>query len=251
MVRASTPTPETHVYRGPTPHLSTIRDHIAKLEREALDSAGVPRYVLMGTPSGEHGLYHDYHVDARKYAIGFDTAGDSVMVVRMPSSPKAPAASCPGCAALVFFTANDCLQRHYHSDRTPCAWSGRQRATVEHEQSRMASPPKPPTLREWLGDRVGELGRWADVLREQPVPAGDVSAWKWEMFGSEWHLEYQSSAWRARLSRNSVRDAVTGDCDPWELDADTLQMALFTRHPDVKPEPKPAAFPWDPYPEVI
>jgi hypothetical protein len=215
----------------------------------------------------------DDHINAVKYALGVDPAGartrerlttslDALAprVTEFWSPPRAAAASasaakphhlaCPGCSQAVAFTVNDCVVHHAAEGRQ-CPWSGQQRASVEHEQRRMAASPKPPTLREWLGDRVSELGRWADVLREQPVSAGDVSAWKWEMFGSEWHLEYQSSAWRARLSRNTVRDAVTGDCDPWELDADTLQMALFSRHPDVAPEPKHAAFPWDPYPEVL
>lgn len=114
------------------------------------------------------------------------------------------------------------------------------------------APPQPPTLREWLGDRVAELGRWADVLREQPVPAGMIVAWEWRA-GVPWALtQGEFSDW----SKLTVENLVAA-CEPTKYlrDAspvvDSMQMALFTRHPDVKPEPRPAAFPWDPYPEVI
>ncbi len=106
-----------------------------------------------------------------------------------------------------------------------------------------------PTLRKWFGDRVSELGRWADVLREQPVPAGEIRRWEWVRIDSAWqlagHLDgggYITMIVPCALQELLVRERW------WR---DQLQMALFTRHPDVKPEPKRAAFPWDPYPEVV
>lgn len=108
---------------------------------------------------------------------------------------------------------------------------------------------KPPTLREWLGDRVAELGRWADVLRDQPVPAGCVSRWEWNRDGGDWMLAGYDDR------RSSVAIHLRGS-DVWTYTRSSnafrelVQMALFTRHPDVQPEPKPPAFPWDPFPEV-
>lgn len=111
----------------------------------------------------------------------------------------------------------------------------------------LACTKKPPTLREWLGDRVGELGRWADVLREQPVPAGWIERWDWKQYDGRWSLYTWArggSLWTG-FERFRAIACVTRD-DGW---LECLQMALFTRHPDVKPEPKAAAFPWDPYPD--
>lgn len=119
------------------------------------------------------------------------------------------------------------------------AWAGQTRV-----------PPTPPTLREWLGDRVGELGPWADVLREQPVPAGWVREWQWsEMFVS-WiaHGDTIHGPRSFTVEPSDVISACRGDA---VQPHDAYLMALFTRHPDVKPEPKPAKFPWDPYPAVL
>lgn len=104
----------------------------------------------------------------------------------------------------------------------------------------------PPTLREWLGDRVSEFGRWAEVLREQPVPAGWISEWRWD---GPYLIAIEDGGRETWVLRDNVIEAVTGYT--WSAKADAYQMALFTRHPDVKPEPNPAAFPWDPYPEVV
>jgi hypothetical protein len=97
--------------------------------------------------------------------------------------------------------------------------------------------PKPPTLREWLGDRVSELGRWAEVLREQPAPAGWIAEWRchdgvWVAYGGV-------RGGRYTLGLHTVFDIAHGA--PHIFDSgfeEALQMALFTRHPDVKPEPK-------------
>lgn len=115
---------------------------------------------------------------------------------------------------------------------------------------RVTAPPSPPTIREWLGDRVSELGRWADVLREQPVPAGSIVEWRWERFSEHWRLLLRTkvTAGFESLLRTSANPLNHGCGDPF---FEAVQMALFTRHPDVKPEPKQDAFPWDPYPEVV
>jgi hypothetical protein len=100
----------------------------------------------------------------------------------------------------------------------------------------------PPTLREWLGDRVSELGRWADVLREQPVPAGWIKRWEWRHDHLGWRLlghttigyatPYEDSAVAWCLDGGPLVNALHG------VQRDSLQMAFFTRHPDVKPEPR-------------
>jgi hypothetical protein len=104
------------------------------------------------------------------------------------------------------------------------------------ERIKATAEPKPPTLREWLGDRVSELGRWAEVLRDQPVPAGRITGWRW--MGSAqrgWVLHQVTGATHAQLLPEGVPllPCATGPL------ADDLQMALFTRHPAVKPEPPP------------
>jgi hypothetical protein len=84
---------------------------------------------------------------------------------------------------------------------------------------------------------VSELGRWADVLREQPVPAGHI----------EELLLNSSTGWLDYLTRGEHGDelgsltqhAVLAATCPQDPLYEALQMALFTRHPDVKPEPKP------------
>jgi hypothetical protein len=101
----------------------------------------------------------------------------------------------------------------------------------------------PPTLREWLGPaNVTALGPWADVLREQPVPAGPVTQWHWDAVRGTWYGTghgYTSVV----LWPSVVLDTVVSGLD-------YLQKALFTRDPRVMPEPTPAAFPWDPYPDA-
>jgi hypothetical protein len=91
----------------------------------------------------------------------------------------------------------------------------------------------PPTLREWLGPRVSELGRWTDVLREQPVPAGWIKRWEWSEDFEVWNA-YGRDSMGYTLEESDMR-RLTSDTSPF---MECLQMALFTRHPDVKPEPK-------------
>lgn len=99
---------------------------------------------------------------------------------------------------------------------------------------------EPPTLREWLGDRVSELGRWADVLREQPVPAGRITSWRWRLGHAErgWTLHMITRGCDAQVLPQGI-PLLRTETGPW---ADAMQMALFTNHPDVKPDPRPAAF---------
>jgi hypothetical protein len=102
--------------------------------------------------------------------------------------------------------------------------------------------PKPPTLREWLGDRVSELGRWAEVLRDQPVPAGMIVAWHWDHSGPEWLLIASDRADKPGCG-TAVMPDLSGVFDRCDDSTDitcwmeSLQMALFHHHPDVKPEP--------------
>lgn len=96
--------------------------------------------------------------------------------------------------------------------------------------------PKPPTLREWLGDRVSELGPWADVLREQPVPAGMFQGFEWN--GSEWRGSTRrgsNAICRIDLLAATGAHEATAPA-PW---LEAVQMAFFTRHPAVLPEPAP------------
>jgi hypothetical protein len=103
------------------------------------------------------------------------------------------------------------------------------------------SEPKPPTLREWLGDRVFELGRWADVLREQPVPAGWIVRWEWardeHREAGPWLLKAYGEDGEVGLHirANNLRNQACGRSNAF---LEPLQPALFIRHPDVKPEPK-------------
>lgn len=96
---------------------------------------------------------------------------------------------------------------------------------------------EPSTLREWLGDRVSELGRWAVVLKDHPP---DTWAWRRDNTGG-WFLQAPGAT--IPTTPRDVIGAVTWGQGPWP---DTVQMALFTRHPDVKPYPRPAAYPWSP-----
>jgi hypothetical protein len=106
------------------------------------------------------------------------------------------------------------------------------------------SEPKPPALREWLGDRVSELGRWAEVLREQPVAAGHIA--ELLLNSSTGWLDYIARGEHGDERGSLTPDAAIVATNPPDPFYESLQMALFTRHPDVKPEPRPAAFPWDP-----
>jgi hypothetical protein len=103
-----------------------------------------------------------------------------------------------------------------------------------------AQEPKPPTLREWLGDRVSELGRWADVLREQPVPVGEVVAWEWYQSLGIWQLRVRCRvASSFTLGPGDILHGLRGPIPGDEQWLDVLQMAFFRRHPGVKPEPTP------------
>lgn len=104
--------------------------------------------------------------------------------------------------------------------------------------------PKPPTLREWLGDRVSELGPWADVLREQPAPAGWIE--RWECRAGIWIAFGGIRGGRYTLGLHTLLDIATGAPEIFgDGFEEALQMALFTRHPAVMPEPrKPTLRTW-------
>jgi hypothetical protein len=99
-----------------------------------------------------------------------------------------------------------------------------------------ALAPKPPTLREWLGDRASELGRWAEVLREQPHPSGAVRVWTWKREPSgTWFL-------RGDVPLHELPPVIESDL-LWAPTASgplakLFRQVFFTRHPDVKPEPR-------------
>lgn len=97
---------------------------------------------------------------------------------------------------------------------------------------------------------MGELGRWAEVLREQPVPAGWIEEWRYK--AGVWVAYGGMRGGRYTLGLHTLFDIANEAPRIFEDGfEEALPMAMFTRHPDVKPEPKPAAFPWDPYPEVV
>jgi hypothetical protein len=99
--------------------------------------------------------------------------------------------------------------------------------------------PKPPTLREWLGPRVSELGRWAEVLREQPVPAGWIAEWRWLGHGALGHWRAHGAVASAKPQEYIVdRSMVIRYTREPHATTEAYLMAIFTRHPDVKPEPK-------------
>lgn len=105
---------------------------------------------------------------------------------------------------------------------------------------------KPPTLREWLGsDNVAVLGEWADVLREQPVPAGWVTEWQWDEMYVSWraHGDTIHGPKSFTVVPSDIVSAVRGDRVPAH---DAYLMCFFTRHPRVKPEPRKAPYPWSP-----
>jgi hypothetical protein len=133
-------------------------------------------------------------------------------------------------------------ERHHNGEGIPCVDSGQQvphyaRHTTPHQNARETI--RPPTLREWLGDRVSELGRWAEVLREQPVAAGHAISWSWKEHSTQrgmWMLNVILTSGDAALIAGDVLWYLKkANSDAW---TDTLQMALFHRHPDVKPKPK-------------
>lgn len=110
-----------------------------------------------------------------------------------------------------------------HSDNTTLT------TRTGHAELPPVTAPLSPTLREWLGDRVSKLGRWADVLRERPVPVGWIQRWWWDAERAIWIV-----------SGAGVRDIpVDQDLAMQYLNRrnDSFQMALFTRHPDVEPDP--------------
>jgi hypothetical protein len=136
-------------------------------------------------------------------------------------------------------------ERHHNGEGIPCVDSGQQvpryaRHTTPHQNARETI--RPPTLRDWLGDRVSELGRWAEVLREQPVPAGMIVAWHWDHSGPEWLLIASDRADKPGCG-TAVMPDLSGVFDRCDDSTDitcwmeSLQMALFHHHPDVKPEP--------------
>jgi hypothetical protein len=105
------------------------------------------------------------------------------------------------------------------------------------ERIKATAEPKPPTLREWLGDRASELGRWAEVLREQPVPCGFITQVTWDMAHGQWALRFQHRfGINAVHLRASEVSSVLCHAEPGALD--TYRMMLFTRHPDVAPTAK-------------
>lgn len=116
-------------------------------------------------------------------------------------------------------------------------------ALMRQNESAIAEEPKPPTLREWLGDRVLELGPWANVLREQPVPAGHISDLLLNL-DTGW-LDYVARGEHGPERGSLTQHAVTAAIAPQGPFYEALQMALFTRHPDAKPTPrKPTLRTW-------
>jgi hypothetical protein len=128
----------------------------------------------------------------------------------------------------------------------PCSCGGTVEVRSDRDRGKSCEAcrnPKPPTLREWLGPRVAELGEWAGVLREQPVPAGFVTAWAWRTDNCGDRCLQSTQRWHHYNSSHLVpvtRGDVVWCMKARGVTAEAFQMALFTRHPRVKPEPKPA-----------
>jgi hypothetical protein len=211
----------------------SLRECFAKIERAILDRAGAPHMVLMGVPSAS-GMYFDGVPRFRNEFMGYWTAAeadersqrcdDHVAAINYAltgrRSGKADAAK--RIAEAVRAAGGEAMTSY------PCGCDRRFGQCSLCAEA--VAPPKPPTLREWLGDRVSELGRWAEVLREQPVPAGWIERWTWDRERGVW-----------LMSGAGVRDcAVDPDLAMQYLNRrnDSMQMALFTRHPAVKPAPK-------------
>jgi hypothetical protein len=97
-----------------------------------------------------------------------------------------------------------------------------------------ASSPLPPSLQEWLGDGVSELGPWAAVLKDTPP-----ETWEWRLDNrGNWYLKAPGAT--IPTTPKDVVGAVTWGSGPW---TDTCQMALFHHHPSTVPDPHPVK-PW-------
>jgi hypothetical protein len=221
-------------------------DYIKMVEHDILNSAAVPHWALTGTPVPETAFDAEERRHRRTLMDKFDDMQVSLnlqvenelrwlvdqgfpldeleMVVGHPvQGPRVVPhlRHLPTNGRLVSFPATPegrIVDRHV-------------------DKIREALAPQPPTLSEWLGDRVSELGRWAEVLREQPVPAGRIVKWEWR---EPCWLGFDRCGGRYTLGLHTVFDVVTGD----RLRDDAFDMCLFTRHPDVKPEPKPTVRTW-------
>jgi hypothetical protein len=80
---------------------------------------------------------------------------------------------------------------------------------------------------------VSELGPWADVLREQPIPASWITKWTWLSDHGVWTVES-----KAGKEFTINQDAAIRGTIPGGPANEALQMALFASHPAVKPEPR-------------
>lgn len=135
----------------------------------------------------------------------------------MPFDQRGFPIVCPGCAQAVSFSPNDCLQHHYIGS-VPCAWNGRQRAVVEQEQRRIRESP----------------GIWCAVNGT------------WSCARTDGHPRAACHNGRGEGIATCVSDLRPCPKLP------TLREWLGDRVSElVKPEPKPAVFPWDPYPAVV
>jgi hypothetical protein len=261
-----------------------LQEYIAKIERDILQSTGLPASVLTGTPAAS-GMYfdgvplfrnefmgqltasgaeerRDDHVDALNYALTGRQSGKTAAldgVLRICGERREDGgAFCTGQVGhdgdhewarevrympVGWQRIRAAEEKAYRDAGVPlhdyCACGRTMPTTAQHCKK---CKPKPPTLREWLGPRVSELGRWAEVLREQPVPAGMIVAWHWDHSGPEWLLIASDRADKPGCG-TAVMPDLSGVFDRCDDSTDitcwmeSLQMALFHHHPDVKPEP--------------
>lgn len=242
------------------------------VERDVLNNVAVPHYVLTGmsVPTSaleaeENRQRRDDHVDALRYALASRKCGKYAEAMDGGcDKPSGHEGYCSGpvrmvydfpcsCGRTIRGTDRDRGKRCAHEQPKPptlrecryqqCDGSGLMASGDRNGRDVCDCRLIPPTLREWLGPRGAELGRWAEVLREQPVPAGMIVAWHWDHSGPEWLLIASDRDDRPGCGTYVSQDfaGVFDRCDDntditcW---MESLQMSLFTRHPDVQPEPK-------------
>jgi hypothetical protein len=149
-------------------------DYIKMVEHDILNSAAVPHWALTGTPvpgtaleAEERRQRRDDHADALQYALtGRQARKACAELWQLHETNPGPCHKCGvACRDRVTYLPLGEAPQHYCF---PCG----------DTQPWLSQQPA-PTLREWLGPGVSELGRWAEVLREQPVPAGMIVAWEW------------------------------------------------------------------------
>jgi hypothetical protein len=133
------------------------------------------------------------------------------------------------------------------------AANGRERLSWESHLLDLCFDRKPPTLKEWLGDRLRRLGYsltealgpWEAVLREAPVAGGRYGRFEWRKIWNHWELHVPAgNEARGPLSAEEIvyatgrnlrgRALEDGLSAFWE----STMGCFFTRRPDMPEETK-------------